>query len=230
MTMQKTEGLVECLHSCRLLAFDVDGTLTDSIDQIITCFQRTFTHAGLPVPDPEAIKGTIGMSLPLGIQKLLPDPSDSRLGAEVTQLYKDTFTVSRDLHVTKLFPGVIELLSELQEAGFIMAIASGKSRVGVMRVLDDIPALKPFFPYICTGDQCESKPSPMMLQILAAQAQVPLAETMGIGDAILDIKMCRNAKCHELGVMSGVCDAYDFMDNEVEFYIPKITDLRNYLH
>ena len=78
--MQRDEGLRECLAQCKVIAFDVDGTLTDSIEQIITCFQRTFAYANLPVPSPEAIKGTIGMTLELGIRSLLPDPTDIKLG------------------------------------------------------------------------------------------------------------------------------------------------------
>ena len=213
--MQRDEGLRECLAQCKVLAFDVDGTLTDSIEQIITCFQRTFAYANLPVPEPEAIKGTIGMTLNLGIRSLLPDPSDVRLGEEVTQLYRDTFAVSK--------------LATLNERGYILAIASGKSQVGVKRVFTDIPELQDYFSIVCTGDMCESKPSPAMINLIAARAHVKPHEILGVGDAALDIAMFRNAKCHELGVLSGVSDEYDFDDLEVEFYLPRVTDLTHYL-
>lgn len=229
MALIQDQGLSECLAASRVIAFDMDGTLTDSIDQIITCFQRTFSHAGLPVPDPDAIKGTIGMSLHLGIQSLLPDPTDDRLGAEITQLYRDTFTVSKDIHVTKLFPQVEEMLAVLKDKGFILAIASGKSRIGVNRVLSDIPVLKEYFSIVCTGDMCESKPSPAMMQIISAKANVSMDKIIGVGDAMLDIKMFRNAGCHELGVLTGVCDNYDFEDFATEFYLNKVTDLMSYL-
>ena len=228
--MQKEdEGLRECLAQCRLLAFDVDGTLTDSIKQIILCFQRTFEHAHLPIPDEDAIKGTIGMSLHLGVQSLLPDPTDERLGAEVTQLYRDTFAVSKDIHGTNLFPDVLETLRQLKACGYILAIASGKSKVGVKRVFDDIPEFNELFSLVCTGDMSESKPSPAMMQYIAAKAEVPMDQIMGVGDALLDIQMFRNARCHELGVLSGVCDYYALEDAQSEFILPKVTDLRAYL-
>ncbi len=227
--MQRDEGLRECLAQCKVIAFDVDGTLTDSIEQIITCFQRTFAYANLPVPSPEAIKGTIGMTLELGIRSLLPDPTDIKLGQEVTQLYRDTFAVSKDISETRLFPYCLELLSALHERGYILAIASGKSQVGIKRVFTDIPQLQDYFSIVCTGDMCESKPSPAMINLIAARAHVKAHEILGVGDAALDVQMFRNARCHELGVLSGVCDDYDFEDLAVEFYLPRVTDLMKYL-
>lgn len=227
--MQRDEGLRECLAQCKVIAFDVDGTLTDSIEQIITCFQRTFAYANLPVPSPEAIKGTIGMTLELGIRSLLPDPTDIKLGQEVTQLYRDTFAVSKDISETRLFPHCLELLSALHERGYILAIASGKSQVGIKRVFTDIPQLQDYFSIVCTGDMCESKPSPAMINLIAARAHVKAHEILGVGDAALDVQMFRNARCHELGVLSGVCDDYDFEDLAVEFYLPRVTDLVKYL-
>lgn len=227
--LKADQGLKECLAQCRLLAFDVDGTLTDSIQQIILCFQRTFEHANLPIPDEDAIKGTIGMSLHLGVQSLLPDPSDEKLGASVTQLYRDTFTVSKDIHGTRLFPQVLETLQALHDKGYILAIASGKSTVGVQRVFNDVPEFKELFSLVCTGDMSESKPSPAMMQYMSAKAGVPMEQILGVGDALLDIQMFRNAHCHELGVLSGVCDYYDFEDAKSEFILPKVTDLLHYL-
>lgn len=227
--MLQDVGLREVLSECKVLAFDVDGTLTDSIDQIITCFQRTFTYANLPVPTPEAIKGTIGMTLHLGIQSLLPDPTDSRLGAEITQLYRDTFTVSKDIHETKLFAGVIDMLQVLKDKGYILAIASGKSKVGVQRVLDDLPVLKEYFSIVCTGDMTESKPHPAMLQWIAAKADVPVQKMLAIGDATLDIKMAHNAKAHDLGVLTGVCDFEQMKAIPTTHIIEKVVDLVNYV-
>lgn len=227
--MIQDSGFREVLSQCKVIAFDVDGTLTDSIDQIITCFQRTFTYANLPVPTPDAIKGTIGMSLHLGIQSLLPDPTDRRLGEEITQLYRDTFTVSKDIHETKLFEGVVELLAALSQKDYILAIASGKSKVGVQRVLDDKPELAKFIDIVCTGDMTESKPHPAMLQWIAAKADVPVQKVLLVGDAALDIKMAHNAKAHDLGVLTGVCDFSAFEAINTTHILEKVTDIAKYL-
>lgn len=53
---------------------------------------------------------------------------------------------------------------------------------------------------------------------------------MGVGDALLDIQMFRNAKCHELGVLTGVCDYYALEDIDTEFILPKATDILSYLN
>lgn len=229
MTLHFDEGFAQTLEQVKLIAFDVDGTLTDSIEQIILCFERTFEHAGLPVPTPQAIKGTIGMSLALGIQSLLPDPNDEKLAAQITQLYRDTFSVSKDINVTKLFDGTLEMLDTLHTKGYTLAIASGKSKVGVDRFLDDVPELKKYFPIVCTGDTCSSKPSPEMIELISAKSGVSVDKILGVGDALLDIQMFRNARCHELGVLTGVCDYYAFDDCDCEFILPKAVDIIKYL-
>lgn len=228
-SLRKDEGLKEALASTKMIAFDVDGTLTDSIDQIITCFGRTFRHCGLPVPSDEAIKGTIGMTLHLGIQSLLPDPTDDKLGAEVTKIYRDTFAHEPDINVTKFFPDILETLDVLKQKGFILAIASGKSRVGVDRVLNDEPRLKEYISHVMTGDRCESKPSPAMIFELAKMAKVDPTEVMGIGDAVLDVQMCHNANSKVVGVLTGVSDFKALVAANTKFIIPKATDLISYL-
>lgn len=229
MSLRIDEGFAEALQEIKLLAFDVDGTLTDSIEQIILCFERTFAYAGLPVPDSSAIKGTIGMSLALGIQSLLPDPSDERLAKEVTQLYRDTFSVSKDINVTRLFEGTEDMLATMHSKGYQLAIASGKSKVGVERFLDDVPNLRKYFSIICTGDTCRTKPNPDMIELISAQSGVGVKHILGVGDALLDIQMFRNAKCQELGVQTGVSDYYDLSDYNCQFILPKATDLLTYL-
>ena len=225
MTLKADQGFKECLQEIELFAFDIDGTVTDSIEQIIVCFQRTFKYANLPVPTPEQIKGTIGMTLNKGIQALLPDPTDERLALETTQLYRDTFSVSPDINVSILFDGIIETLDILKQKGYKLAMATGKARVGVDRLLNDCPELKRYFEIICTGDKCESKPSPAMINEISALSGVPVGKIMGVGDAILDIQMFRNAKCHELGVLTGVSDFYAMDDFDTELSLPKATDI-----
>lgn len=229
MSLKADQGFKECLQEVELFAFDIDGTVTDSIEQIIICFQRTFKYANLPVPTPEQIKGTIGMTLNKGIQVLLPDPSDERLALETTQLYRDTFAVSPDINVAILFDGIIETLDILKQKGYRLAMATGKARAGVDRLLNDCPDLKKYFEIICTGDKCESKPSPAMINEISALSGVHVSKIIGVGDAILDIQMFRNAKCHELGVLTGVSDFYAMDDFDTEFILPKATDIIKYL-
>lgn len=230
MSLKADYALKECLNNeIKLIAFDIDGTLADSIEQIITCFKRTFERANLPIPDDEAIKGTIGLSLTVGIQSLLPDPTDEKLALEVTQLCYDIVSVSPDLTRTNLFPEVKAMLATLHERGYQMAIATGKYRPAVDNMFKQLPELKPYFKYICTGDTCESKPSPMMITEISALSGTPMKNILGIGDSILDIQMFRNAKCHEMGVLTGVSDFYTLDDFDTEFILPKVTDLLQYL-
>ena len=161
---------------------------------------------------------------------MLPDPSDERLALEVTQLYRDTFSVSKDINVTKLFEGTEELLATLHSKGYQLAIASGKSKVGVDRFLDDVPNIKQYFSIVCTGDTCRTKPNPDMIELISAQSGISVNHIMGVGDALLDVHMFRNAKCHELGVLTGVCDYYVLEDIDTEFILPKATDILSYLN
>ena len=182
----------------RLLVFDWDGTLSDSTAKIITAMQLAIGNLKLPAIDDEAVRNIIGLSLPEAITELYP--LVSAFDRERLRLaYIDCFV--NDHTQTALFPGVLEGLSQLNEAGFTLAVATGKARRGLDKALTDNMA--GLFAYSRCADEAHSKPHPQMLYELLEQSGVPADQTLMMGDTEYDMAMAQAAGVHRVAVSYG---------------------------
>jgi phosphoglycolate phosphatase len=183
----------------RLLAFDWDGTLADSTSLIAVALQETCREMGLPVPDDTAAKHVIGLSYQDSIRYLAPtlEPGHhehfrERFGANY---------LAGDASIP-LFDGVHEMLAELDARGFVLGIATGKSRRGLTRVLEQHGIAHRFGVSRC-ADEGFSKPHPDMLLTLMGQAGVDADATLMIGDTTHDLQLARNAGAASVAVSYG---------------------------
>jgi phosphoglycolate phosphatase len=113
----------------RLLVFDWDGTLMDSIGSIVTCTQAAIRELGLRQMSDEAIRGTIGLGLRETIEALSPGCGEETFG-RILECYRRHWTATyRDMPL--LFPGAGEMLRGLAAEGYLLAVATGKSRRGL---------------------------------------------------------------------------------------------------
>lgn len=187
----------------RLLVFDWDGTLMDSVGHIVSSMHAAMTDLKVP-PLPETqVKDVIGLGLREALNTLFPDRGDD---------FKDRFTARYRVHfftpgrVLSLFPDAALVLEALDAAGYLLAIATGKSRQGLLRELHGTGLERRFHASRCAEETC-SKPDPRMLLEIMAELGVEAEETLMIGDTEYDLQMARNAGAHGLGVTHGVHDA-----------------------
>lgn len=187
----------------RLVMFDCDGTLVDSQYVIVDSMQAAFRMRGLPPPGAEAIKRIVGLSLPEAIGRLHSE-GDAPAIDDLVETYKEAFVdlrASKDLY-EPLYSHVDETLTLLQEAGYILGVATGKSRRGLLATLETHDLGK-FFVTLQTADVAPGKPHPGMMQRAMAETGVEKDETVLIGDTVFDMEMARNAGTHAYGVSWG---------------------------
>lgn len=183
----------------RLLVFDWDGTLLDSASAIVACMQAAARDLGLQPPDPRIARDVIGLGLQDALSRALPDLPVAQY-SRVSQTYRQHY-LSRD-HELSLFEGVHEMIEELADSGFLLAIATGKSRVGLNRGLAH-SGLGRYFHSTRCADECPSKPAPDMLIEIMAELEVDDEQTLMIGDTSHDLRMARNARVGALAVGYG---------------------------
>lgn len=189
------------MNDYRLLVFDWDGTLMDSAERIVSCLRAAIDDLGLaPHPD-SALRDIIGLGLREAVEALYPRCGDATFEAFKAR-YRHYF-LAPDARGPELFPAVYETLEALNEAGYLLAIATGKGRQGLDRVLHETGCTRYFRATRC-ADECHSKPHPAMLLELTAYFRVDPRETLMIGDSEYDVLMARNAGAHALGVSFGV--------------------------
>lgn len=182
-----------------LVVFDWDGTLLDSAGAIVKAIQAACRDLDLPVPDNARASHVIGLGLADAMRHAVPDLAPENYQAMVDR-YRFHY-LSGD-HALTLFDGVPAMLARLHAAGHVLAVATGKSRVGLERALDH-SGLRPYFSASRCADECHSKPHPQMLEELMAEFGMPASATVMIGDTSHDLLMAQNAGVGALAVTYG---------------------------
>lgn len=183
-----------------LVVFDWDGTLMDSTGQIVAAATGAIAALGLPERRPEAIRDIIGLGLRESWQRLYPE-----LGAgsfvPFVEAYRDHF-LAPERQTARLFERAGEVVAELAQRGYLLAVATGKNRPGLDRELA-ATGLGRYMAGSRTADESRSKPHPDMLLELMASLAVAPGETLMVGDTEWDLEMARRAGVGSVAVSYG---------------------------
>jgi phosphoglycolate phosphatase len=184
----------------RLVVFDCDGTLVDGQHAIFAAMTEAFGDHRIAPPPPAAVRRVVGLPLAEAVQRLVPEADSARVAA-LAQAYRDSFLRLRQSpgHYEPLFPGVVETLDGLLEKGFLLAVATGKSRQGLSATLERHDLLRRFT-ILKTSDDGPGKPSPHMLICAMSDAGAEPGSTVMVGDTVFDMEMARSAKVPAVGV------------------------------
>ena len=183
-----------------LIVFDWDGTLMDSAARIVSCVRGAARDLGLSPPTEDAIRDIIGLGLGEAVRALFPAAGEG-LVQQVIERYRHHFLYA-DRTPTELFPGAREVLEQLAGQGYLMAVATGKGRQGLDKVLAETGLGELFHATRC-ADESLSKPHPEMLQQILDELGVEAADTLMVGDTEYDLQMAANAGVPHLAVGYG---------------------------
>ncbi len=182
-----------------LIVFDWDGTLVDSTAIIASCLQAACRDVGEPVPDESSARFVIGLGLRDALARVAPNLAVERY-PELSARYRDHY-LARDPDIP-LFPGARELLDDLAAAGYLLGVATGKTRVGLDRALA-AHALRDRFHATRCADEGRPKPHPDMLLNLMDRLGAPAERTLMIGDTTHDLEVARGAGARAVAVAYG---------------------------
>lgn len=206
------------MHPLKLIVFDWDGTLMDSEARIVGCLRAALLDIEQPDQPDTQLKNVIGLGLKEALQRLHPMGSDKE-HQHLTERYRYHFLESSKIP-SPMFEGAEALLENLEQLGYFLAVATGKGRSGLDRVLNDT-GLGRYFHYTRCADEARSKPHPQMLEDIIGYCGVDAHEALMIGDTEYDLQMANHAGTHALGVSYGVhekqrllaCEPLDCVDN-----------------
>jgi phosphoglycolate phosphatase len=208
-----------------LIVFDWDGTLMDSTATIVKCIQAAAKDIGVAPPSDQAAAHVIGLRLAEALQTVVPN-IDPALYPKLVERYRYHY-LTKD-HELVLFPGVCAMLEELSQEGYFMAVATGKSRVGLNRALDAVGLLSMFDATRC-ADETFSKPHPAMLQELTRELGQDLRRTVMIGDTTHDLLMANNAGATAIAVEYGAHPAHQLEACRPLFSAKTVQELHGWL-
>lgn len=191
-----------------LIIFDWDGTLINSIDWIVSCIQKAARHCDCRIPEAQEARNVIGLSLENALNQLFPDIGQSaRL--RLTRSYSENF-LAKQAAQEDLFAGVYDMLVQLQQQGYQLAVATGKSRMGLQKAMSGTGTEALFNASRC-ADETASKPDPTMIQEIIGQLAAANDRTLMVGDSIHDLQMAANANISCVAVSCGAHSSEQLM-------------------
>ena len=209
--------------------FDFDYTLGDATEAIVAGFQYAFAKMGLPEPEREAVRRTIGMMLEDEYTVLTGD-SGPENRARFRKLYTEK-AGPLQVESTRLFPGAAELLTALHRQGIPAGIVSTK-KTGTLRDVLEARGAAHLLTSIVGGDQVSApKPDPQGLLASVNALDLAPAEVLFCGDTTIDGETARRAGAHFCAVLNGTTGAEEFLAARVpcDHMADSLWDLKQWL-
>ena len=197
-----------------LIIFDWDGTLMDSIGLIVDSMHVAGETHGFETTD-KAVKNIIGLSLMNGIKILYPQANDAQL-LEIQQTYAEYYIANS--HSTPLFEPIEHMLQTLQQQSKTLAVATGKKRKGLDRVLDASDS-HDYFAITRCADESGSKPDPQMLTDILDYTQQQVSDAVFIGDSIYDIQMATALGMTSIAVNYGTATSAELAEQNPTYQV-----------
>lgn len=210
----------------KLIIFDWDGTLMDSLSRIVSCMQAAAQDVGLPVLSEKAVHEIVGLELGLAIGELYPSLSADGI-QQMRELYAKHY-VAQDVTPSAFYDGILPMLAALKASPATLSVATGKSRKGLDRVMYGSET-DHFFDSSRCADETESKPSPRMVLELLEHHGVNPNEAIVVGDTEFDMAMAQNAGVDRLGVGWGAHDIERLHEYQPRACFTQVNDLAKWL-
>lgn len=213
----------------RLVIFDLDGTLLNTIVDLAVATNEALRAMGYPTHAEEVIQTFVGN----GVSKLLERsmPLDKRTEENIA-LVRRHFMAYYDQHNADLstpYPGIADMLSRLQEAGIMLAVASNKYQSATEKL---IACYFPHINFVCVLGQRQGipvKPSPDIVHEIMEKANVGKSDTLYVGDSGVDMQTACNAGIDAIAVSWGFRPRAELEAFRTLAIIDKAEDLKNWI-
>ena len=209
----------------RLIVFDLDGTLINSLEDLADSANHILTQHGFPRHPVDAYRYFVGDGVRKLIERILPE--DERNDAQIEQCRQE-FVAYYRIHMedkTEVYPGMIRLLKALKDKGLKIAVATNKVHVAVA------PLMAKYFPNICFDsmfgqrDGVPVKPNPQIMYDILKETGCEPSETLHIGDTATDMQLAHNAGITPVGVLWGYRPLEELQDAGARYIIEHPLDL-----
>ena len=197
----------------KLILFDYDGTIVNSETAILTGIKHALNFHGYKLPSDEILRSNIGKPL-LPVFADLTKNSNAKVHSKLLQTYRDWYYKASENNQINdyLYPDAFKIINKLHYDGYILGIATNKSRPGLLEGLERHNLIK-CFTTIKTIHDTKPKPDPEMGLESISEAGVLKSNSIMIGDTISDALMSRNCNIKFIGVSWGFNNIDTLLNN-----------------
>ncbi len=186
----------------QLVVFDWEGTIADTLGQVLNTVSQEADKLGLGKVDPYLAKKYVSLGLEEALRKLFPNTSSLEQGQLIQAVQLSMVSQPTELC---LIPGVLEFIKQLQHAGMDLGIATNKGHYSLVRALQ-ATGLDDIFKVTRSAGQVAAKPCPQMLEEIMVEFNKDSSNTLMIGDSVSDMEM---ASCIQVDAI-----AVDFYNHQ----------------
>jgi len=210
----------------RVVIFDWDGTLVDSVEHIADSLHQAATDLGYPELEREAYRDIIGLGMVEALEKLYPGISREEMNS-IREGYAGYF-FSKVTTPQNVFEGMADVVADLRGSGAAVPVATGKSRRGLDFALVS-SGLGDHFEITRCADETRSKPDPAMLEEILRFYRIEPEDAVMIGDTRYDLEMAQRIGMPSIGVEWGVHKRDVLGDYSPRAIVDSVPDLRRVL-
>ena len=215
----------------KLIAFDLDGTLVDSLPDIAFAAHRTLEELGLPSLDDDEVRGWVGDGVTRLLKRVLTGERQAEPDPALLARAMDVFRRAYSEHLcvdSRLYPGALELLKALQ-GRCRLACITNKSRMFTEPLLPAL-GIDGYFDLVVSGDTLPAlKPDPRPLLYAAEKFRLPPSDCCMVGDSRNDISAARAACVRTVALSYGYRQGEDLMALGAEVQFDTLSELLPWL-
>lgn len=212
----------------KLLIFDLDGTLVNSLDDLADAANYALNKFGYPVHEVEKYKYFIGDGIPKLIERIIPENQRSEENIAEVKAEFDSYYKKHYLDKTISYEGIIPLISELKKKRCKLAVATNKpdefAQTIVSRLFDDV-----FDIVIGKRDFADKKPSPDIVYEIMDRLSCSKEVTIMVGDSNVDIFTAENAGISSIGCLWGFRTADELIKAGADYLAASPMDILKYI-
>lgn len=187
----------------KLVIFDFDGTLVDSVTDVAICFNNALTALGFPMRDIASIQSSVGGNLEQVVSRLLPEDQRTAANIDAVKILYRKIYMDSDKSNTKPYPGICDLLDRLRQQHIFLAINTNKGQALVDALTGKLFPDHVFASIVGYDERYPSKPDPFGVHSILASCQVTAHEAVYVGDGKSDIDTAKAADLDILFVTWG---------------------------
>lgn len=210
----------------KVIIFDWDGTLVDSTARIIDSMQIAAASVELPTLTDYAIQQIIGLGLPEALKRLWPHITATELELMRTH-YSANFSFHSEVRAD-FFPSAHDFFEELRSMGYLLAVATGKTRKGLDEMLDGM-AVRDVFEITRCADETTSKPDPHMLTEILSELNLSSSQALMVGDTSFDLDMAKAINMDSVGMTHGAHENDVLLASGAKSLCTSLNDLLNWI-
>lgn len=209
----------------KLVIFDLDGTLLNSIDDLAASTNHALQLHGYPQHERAAYRYFVGNGVRKLIERALPE--DARQADNINRLLQD-FLAYYQTHktvYTRPYQGIPETLAQLHAAGIQLAVASNKYHQGTLELIRHYFGEKLFSIVLGQREGIPVKPDPTIIHDILTQTTLPANRTLYVGDSGVDMQTATNSRLTSIGVTWGFRPRTELEANSADYIINSPSEL-----